>query len=222
MASQEFERFRWSCFDNSFHATREGLDVEAALSLPGAERIEAEALILRALQQTDDSRPFIAAGVLRIAAASPILKARLASGFRSGYGYLRVHASHALYQIEKWSHAASTIIDVLKNTPKDGQWTRMMAVEALADFEADRRCREVLFTTVEDEDDFIGFLAIKSLKKVFATNSAVMAFLGALGEAQTEPNRWKPKSLQKRQRIFLKLEPLTGIRMPAVAMERKQ
>jgi HEAT repeat protein len=223
-ASPQFERFRISCFDDSFGATRDGLDVEAALSLSGDERAKAEALIVSSLQQTNDSRPFIAAGVMRIAAASPILRSRLRSGFASRHEYLRVHAARALYQLEKWSEAAATIIDVLENTPKtqDRQWTRMMAVEALGDFTEDSRSQAALFAAVEDEDNFIGFLAIQSLKKVFSQSAAMTALLETLRETQIEPNRWKPGFLQERQLTFLKLESATGIRMPAVAMEKRK
>jgi HEAT repeat protein len=222
-ASPEFEFFRASCFDDSFGATRDGLDVEAALSLSGSERAEAEALVLSSLPQTNDSRPFTASGVMRIGAASPILKARLCSGFASRHEYLRVHAAHALYLIEKWSDAATTIIDVLKDTPKtpDRQWTRMMAVEALGDFADDSRCQAALFVAVEDEDNFIGFLAIQSLKKIFSHSAAISALLETLRDTQVEPHRWKPEFLRDRRRAFLELESATGIRMPAVAMERK-
>ncbi len=218
--SEEFEHFRASCFDNSFGARRDGLDVEAALSLSGNERATAEAMIVNALEQTDDSRPFIAAGVMRISAAAPIIKNRLRSGFRSSYRCLRVHAAHALYQIEKWSEAAAAIIDMLNDTPKGYQWTRMMAVEALGDFTEDSRCHAALFAAVEDEDDFIGFLAIQSLKKVFCRNSHVSALLETLQETQVEPNRWNPQFLRQRCLAFLDLESATGIRMPTVAMEK--
>jgi HEAT repeats len=200
------------------------LDVEAALSLSGRERAEAEALVLSSLSQTNDSRPFIAAGVMRIGAASLILKARLCSGFGSRHEYLRVHAAHALYLIEKWSDAATAIIDVLENTPKtsDRQWTRMMAVEALGDFADDPRCHAVLFGAVEDEDNFIGFLAIQSLKKIFSQSAAISALLETLRETQIEPNRWKPEFLHKRRLTVLELQSAIGIRMPTVTMERKK
>ena len=221
--SRQFERFRVSCFDDSFGAWRDGLDVEAARSLSGSERAEAEALVLSSLPQTNDSRPFIASGVMRIGAASPILQERLCSGFSSRHEYLRVHAAHALYLIEKWSDAATTIIDVLKDTPKtlDRQWTRMMAVEALGDFVDDSRCHAALFAAVEDEDDFIGFLAIRSLQKIFSRSAAISVLLETLRDSQVEPHRWKPEFLRERQRAFLELESETGIPMPAVAIERK-
>jgi hypothetical protein len=221
-ASSQFERFRVSCFDDSFGATRDGLDVEAVLSLSGSERAEAEALVLSSLPQTNDSRPIIAAGVMRIAAASPILKARFCSGFDSRHEDLRVHVAHALYLIEKWSDAATTIIGVLENTPKtpDRQWTRMMAVEALGDFAEDPRCHAALFGTVEDEDNFIGVLAIQSLKRIFSQSAAISALLETLRDTQVEPHRWKPDFLRERQRAFLELEAATGIRMPVVAVEK--
>ncbi len=221
--SAQFRRFRSSCFDNSF-ASRDGLDVEAALSLSPHERAKADGLILTALRQTNDSRPFIAAGVMRIALASPILKLRLRTGFPSRFEYLRVHAAHALYQLEKWSDAATTILDVLHNTPKtqDRQWTRMIAVEALGDFTEDSRAHAALFAAVEDQDNFIGYLAIDSLKKIFNQSTKISALLEILRKTQIEPNRWKPEFLQMRQQTFLELGSETGIGMPAVAMANSQ
>lgn len=217
-ASRQFERFRFSCFDDSFGATRDGLDVEAALSLSGSERAEAEALVLSSLMWTNDSRPFKASGVLRIGAASPILKARLSSGFASRHECLRVHAAHALYLIEKWNYAATTIIDVLKNTPKTSgrQWTRMIAVEALGDFADDFGCHAALFAAVEDQDNYIGFLAINSLQKIFIHSATISALLKTLRETQVEPHRGKPEFLRDRRRAFRELESATGIRMPGV------
>lgn len=221
--STQFKRFRISCFDNSFGATRDGLDVDAALSLSPHERAKAEALILSSLQHTNDSRPFIAARVMGIAAASPILKSRLRSGFPFRE-YLRVHAAHALYQLERSSEAATTILDVMHNTPKtqDHQWTRMMAVEALGDFTEDSHVHAALFAAVEDCDDFIGFLAIESLKKIFIQSAEIVALLETLKKTQVEPNRWQSEFLQERQQVFLKLESATGIPMPAVAREKSQ
>lgn len=220
-ASEDFKRFHTSCFDNSWGATRDGLDEQSTLALSKNERKEAETLLLDALQHTSDSRPFIAAGLMRKSAASPILKHRLSSGFGSRYDYLRVHAARALYQIEKWREAAATIIDVLTNTPRDNQWARMMAVEALADFQEDAKCHAVLFATVEDDDDFIGFLAIESLKKVFSRDENVCKLLEILRETQIKPNRWNRQHLQQRCIALQKLQSATGIQMPAVAMERK-
>lgn len=220
--STTFERFRVSCFDNTFGATRDGLDIEATEALIGGEREKAEGMILDSLVDTNDSRPIIASGVMRICAAAPILKERLRSGFESRYNYLRVHAAHALYRIEEWSDAAATIIDVLNNTPMGCQWTRMMAVEALGDFARDPRCHETLFAAVEDEDNFIGFLAVQSLKKVFSQSAPISALIDSLHETQLEPNRWKSRYLEQRRIAFAHLGSATSIRMPAVATEQKK
>jgi len=220
--SKEFERFHFSCFDQSQGAVRDGFDVEAALALSGDERAEAESMILEALQVTEDSRPLIAAGVMQLCEAAPTLKRRISSGFRRGRSDLLVHAALALYQIEKWSEAGAVIVGILETTPKtlDQQWTRMMAVEALESFTDDSRCHAVLFTTVEDEDNFIGFLAIKSLKSIFIHNSHVRTLLATLQETQVTPNRWMPQFLELRKSVVHDLELATGIRMPSVAMEK--
>ena len=221
--SSQFERFRYSCFDNSYGASRDGLDVEAALSLSDSERTEAEALVLNVLPHTNDSRPFTAAGIMKISAASPILKARMNSGFSPEYDYLRVEAAHALYLIEKWGDAPALIVDILKNTPKtrSQQWTRTLAVWALWDFADEPLCHAALFETVEDDDNFIGFLAIDALEKIYSHNATVCALLVKLSNTQVAPHRWKPEYLQSRRQLFLELQSITSIKMPAIAMEKR-
>jgi hypothetical protein len=218
-----FERFRQSCFDQSAGAARDGLDTEATSRLVGEDRAEAERLVLDALTETNDSRPFIAAGVLRLRAASPILKNRLSSGFKRNCDYLKVHAAHSLYLIENWSGAADVITGVLTDTPKtpDRQWTRMMAIESLADLARETRCCAALFAAVEDEDDFIGFLAIQSLKKAFKPDASISALLEQLEKTQIKPNRWVSEFLQERERIIQTLGRATGIDMPSIAMRKE-
>ena len=55
------------------------------LALTPEQKIKIEQKLLDALAKTDDSRPFIAAGVMKLRAAAPILKQRLTAGFKEKY-----------------------------------------------------------------------------------------------------------------------------------------
>jgi uncharacterized membrane protein (UPF0127 family) len=91
-------------------------------------------------------------------------------------------------------------------------------VESLADFAEDCRCCEVLFTSVENQDGFVGFLAIDSLKKIFKQDQKIGPLLEKLKETQVEPNRWDPEHLRLRQGVFQDLQTATGIKMPPVRL----
>jgi hypothetical protein len=219
-----YEQFCWSVFDDSTGAQRDGVDFEALTLLTPTERAEVSQRILEALGETNDSRPFIAAGAMKLQASTSILKQRLAAGFNKNFDSLRVHLAHALYLIEKWPDAFGVIAEVLQNTPKtpDHQWTRIMVVEALPDFRDERQASSALFAAVEDEDDFIGFLAVKSLEKLYGENRQVKPLLEKLEETQKTPQRWKPDSLDRREKLLAELEQTLGIAMPRVARQKKE
>jgi hypothetical protein len=177
MPSKDFEDFDYSCFDPSFGAVHNGLDVPALLRLKDQERVEAEHLVLRAIETDIDLRPICAAGYLKLLSASHTLRQRLGSPFDNGREYNRVHVAWALYQIEQHPEAAKLIVGVLQATPRSDQWSRRMAVEALADFEANPLAVSTLFDTLLDEDGLIAYLATGSLKRVFESDRQVGAIL---------------------------------------------
>jgi hypothetical protein len=187
MPSKAFQDFYHSCFDTSFGATRDGLNIQALLNLTGNELAEAEQLVLQAIETSVDSRPLRAAGYLKLRAASAALKQRLNSAVDAGRPYNRVHMAWALFQIEKYPLAAEIIVDVLIRTPKDKgyQWSRMMAVEALADLGEMPLAVTTLFDTLLDEDGFIAYLATNSLKCVFKSDATVVNVLNAIQQMQT-------------------------------------
>jgi hypothetical protein len=224
-AKSSYEQFCWSVFDESVGAQRDGVDLQALAALALTEKNKAEKRILDALVKTNDSRPFIAAGAMKLLTAAPIIKQRLLDGFKKNTAdYMTVHAAHALFLIERWPDALDLVSKILQNTPKviGRQWTRMMAVEALADFPCDSLASAVLFSAVEDEDEFVGFLAVKSLEKMYEQNNSVMALLEKLQETQVEPHRWKPEFLKRRKELFLELQKITGVTMPKVAMSKQK
>ena len=216
-----YERFCWSVFDDSMGAQRDGVDVQALADLSSEQKTEVGQRLLEVLVQTNDSRPFIAAGAMKLRAAAPILKQRLANGFKKNFDYMIVHTAHALFLIEEWPDALAAILDVFKNTPAVNQWTRMMAVEALSDFQNNKVSLKALFDTVEDEDDFIGFLAIKSLKKIFTWDDQILPLLNRLEKTQVKPNRWIPDFLVERHKLFIELEKLIVVEMPITRMQKK-
>ncbi|NTU61823.1 MAG: hypothetical protein HGB05_00090 [Chloroflexi bacterium] len=180
MPSQTFQDFYQSCFDTSFGATRDGLNVQALLNLEGDELAEAERLVLQAVETSVDPRPLCAAGYLKLQAAGAILKRRLKSSVDVGRVDNRVHIAWALHQIERYPESARIVVDVLTHTPKDNQWSRMMAVEALADFGEMPLAVIALLETLIDEDHFIAYLATNSLKRIFKLDAAVVSILNEI------------------------------------------
>lgn len=98
MASKAFEMFLWSCFDNSFHAVHDGLDVPSLMELTGEEKEDAGRRILEALPVTEDIRPIEAAGYLRLVKSKAALTERIHSEAESDM--IRLWAAWALFQIE--------------------------------------------------------------------------------------------------------------------------
>lgn len=220
-----YEQFCWSVFDDSVGAQRDGVDTQALAILTPKQKIEVEQKLLDALTKTNDSRPFIAAGAMKLRTAASILKQRLAVGFKKSIcDYMGVHTAHALHLIEQWPDALPIILKIFQEAPKtpDRQWTRMMAVEALADFQNNKVSLKALFDAVEDEDDFIGFLAIQSLKKVFVHDDQIAPLLIRLETTQVKPNRWIPNFLNERQKLFTALQNLIVLEMPKVARQKKE
>lgn len=205
MPSQAFQNFYQSCFDTSFGATLDGLNVQALQNLTGDELAEAERLILQAIETSVDSRPLRAAGYLKLQSASAALKQRLSSAIDAGRSYNRVHIAWALFQIEKYPQAAGIIVDILVRTPKDkgNQWSRMMAVEALADLGEMPLAVTTLFDMLLDEDGFIAYLATDSLKCVFKSDSAIVNVLNDIQQMQTgsEVSTNTAKILEARERV---------------------
>jgi hypothetical protein len=184
MPSKAFQDFYQSCFDTSVGATRDGLNAQALLNLEGDELAEAERLVLQAVETSADPHPLLAAGYLKLQTASAILKRRLSGRADVGRAYNRAHIAWALHQIERYPESAQIVVDVLTQIPKNDQWSRMMAVEALADFGEVPLAVGVLLETLLDEDHFIAYLAINSLKRIFKSDMAVVNILNEIQQMQ--------------------------------------
>ena len=54
----------------------------------------------------------------------------------------------------------------------------------------------------ENKNNFVGFLASRSLQKVFSQSAPIRKLLETLEQTQIEPNRWDPLQLHKRRPAF--------------------
>jgi hypothetical protein len=119
MSTKEFETFVNSCFSNEFAWARDGLDRIALLALQGEERSRAEAMILAALETSKDNRPYEAAGVLRLAAAAPLLRRRITT-LGDVLEYIAQDivavAAWALYQLGDYATAIPAFLRVMRLT----------------------------------------------------------------------------------------------------------
>jgi hypothetical protein len=123
MPSEDFERFRWSCFDRSFGAGHDGLDVDALLRLTGDERTQAEALVLDVIASgSADERAIQAAGWLRLNAAAPYLKHRVEAEPDAIWSSTRIDIAVALHRIEQYPRAAGILIEELNR--RNDPWYR--------------------------------------------------------------------------------------------------
>jgi hypothetical protein len=187
MPSEDFERFRWSCFDPSFYAGHDGLDVAALRRLTGSERAEAERLVLEALPTTTDERPIQAAGYLKLQAASAILKQRLASDFDAGREWNRVDTAVSLHLIERYLPAADIVINVLWRADSHEEWTIMAAVDALKQIGPSAPVFEAMMERLAKEtNSFMAYYLAERLEEL-----AVQAGAGPAldGLAETDRSR---------------------------------
>ena len=142
------------------------------MRLKDQERVEAEHLILQAIEKDIDAdRPIRAAGHLKLKSASQPLRRRLGSPMDNRRQYNRVQAAWALYQIEQYPEAAELIIGVRQAKPPNGEWSRRIAVQALADFPDSLLVVNALFDALLD--DGIASLATLSLKRLFESDHQI-------------------------------------------------
>jgi hypothetical protein len=186
MPSEDFEAFYFSCFDRSYGAVHNGLDVPALLRLKDQERVEAEQLIVKAIETVIDcDRPIRAAGHLKLKSAIQPLRQRLGSPIDTGREYNRVQAAWALYQIEQYPEAAQLIISILQAIPRNSMLSRWWAVEARADFEPNSLIVNTLFDTMRDEDALVACNATTSLEHMFESDRQVVDSLNDVLLLQT-------------------------------------
>ncbi len=161
MASKEFQRFTKSFLGDPSEAARDGLDIPALRQLAGAERQQAEALLLQQLA-AGDSRAVVGLGELGSRQAVASLKHFLQlseAGQPIGAGLL-IAVSVALWQIEQFPEAVQHVVTILKQAP---DWTtRMEAVQALGKF-PNPAARQALKDALSDENGLVRYHAARSL-----------------------------------------------------------
>ncbi len=162
MPSQDYEKFVQSFFS---HAPGPPAPPnEAALArLTGAERVEAERLLLERLGP-DDSRPAIGLGVLRSkAAVAPLraLRATLLPRIGEVGATAIVDVCVALYRIEGDAQEADEIGRVLGHAPRPA--TRKYAAAALRQVRTPQASRRLEQAVEHDTDKLVRFTAAESL-----------------------------------------------------------
>jgi HEAT repeat protein len=183
MSSQDFERFYESCFGTSFGAVHDGLDEPAVLNLRGAEREEAESLLLQSLGTDLDrySRPVTALGLLGAKKASNPLKQRL----QTATGWDRVMTALALFRIEKFPGAERVILDCLEAAGPNDEAARWAIIGALGYLDpAPPVVRTLLKILLEN--NMSGFSAAQALRKLFGEDETIRGLLDQVIRLQYE------------------------------------
>jgi hypothetical protein len=135
MTSAEFERFRFSFFEDK-NSARDGLATSALAELQGEEAAHAEAILIGFLP---DTRGVIGLGILRSRRAEPALtrmfedeqraqREAAAAGGEPWQTDQMVYLAKALWQIRPDRRWLDAILGVLA---AGGDWQRQMAVEEL-------------------------------------------------------------------------------------------
>lgn len=162
MASPEFKRFEESFLGNPSSSVTDGLDVAALLSLQGAERERAEAILLQRLDE-DDMRAIIGLGALRSSRARPSLERIFheARGEAQGIlGLQLVETSRALWRIAPDQRWLGAVLDVLRGSRYEQN--RRAAAGVLEDFRhAD--AERALIETLDAPDKLLRYAAACAL-----------------------------------------------------------
>jgi hypothetical protein len=166
MASAEFERFRFSFFEDQMSA-RDGLDTLALAELEGEEVTRAEDMLIGFLP---DARGVIGLGVLRSRRAEPELtqlfeaerqaqiEAKVANDeFWPTDGL--VYLAKALWRIRPDPRWRDAMIDVLGSAE---DWKRQTAVEALCDV-CDPVAVQALTRALDDAEPLVRYHAARGL-----------------------------------------------------------
>jgi HEAT repeat protein len=189
MPSHDFEQFYESCFgDDSFAASREGVDQQAVLRLQGEERNEAERLLLQALGTAKDtySRPVVALGLLHSRQAVEPLKKRLLSAT----GTDRIQTALALFRIVEFPEAAQIVAESLRvsDTNKPDKATRLLAIAVLPSFGPKPEVVEALIEAMA-ETDVVGYSATSALRTIFIDDEPIRNLLAQIMLIRHDANR---------------------------------
>jgi hypothetical protein len=154
--SDAFERFKFSFFADE-NSARDGLDTAALAELAGAEREQAEAMLIDYLP---DTRGVIGLGVLHARRAEPQLARLFESRRHDRDDPGLVDLAKTLWQIRPDPRWLATLVDVLAGAGNEMQ--RMHAAMALAVF-ADPAAVTALTTALDDAERLVRHHAARAL-----------------------------------------------------------
>jgi HEAT repeat protein len=179
MPSREFEKFYENCFGGTFEYCMNGINRKAILSLQGEEKIEAERILLKALETDKDPyyRPIIALGLLCSKAAVEPLKQRLIIAT----GVERILTALALFSIMKYPEAENIIIECLHITEANSsdESARSLAIGALPIFGKTPRVVQELVNALA-ENNSIGNTAARLLRTLYIEDEPIRTILGQI------------------------------------------
>ncbi len=177
MPTRDFELFLGSCFGMEFGRVHDGVNERAVLALKGAERKEAETLLLQSLGTEKDTynRPAIALGLLRSKAAATPLQER----FQTASGVEKIQPALALYRIEGFPEAVEVIVAAIGSIDAPNETTRLLAVQLAPELGARPPVVRALLYAMH-EDDMVGHAAERSLRRMFVDDDAVRDLLARI------------------------------------------
>lgn len=172
-------------FGDPFEAAHDGIDPKVLLSLKGDEKEQAQKLLLDAIETSEDYRPFVGIGYLKLKQASPTLKHRLAKDFK--WADTKIWAAWALWKIEEYPESLTVIIEIL-NDKNQGEYTRTNAVVALQDFGKRKDVISTLINAFSDEkdDSLVGTYAFETVGHIFSSDPTVRNLLSRILETRRE------------------------------------
>lgn len=155
MPSRQWDYFMDNFFGDPYMMWHDGIDPKSVCGLEGAERDQAEAMLIESMQQGSYWAP-MGLSELRSQKAIPVMKEMLPSAS----GTLLIEIAIALNVIEDTLDYNQYILHVLRTYPSP--YTRLKAAMKLRDFPTPEVI-EALFDAVNDEDYLVRNHASESL-----------------------------------------------------------
>lgn len=175
MPSRQWEYFLENFFGDPYMMWHDGIDPTAVCRLEGAERDQAEDMLIESMKEGSYWAP-MGLRELRSEKAIPVMKEMLAWA----NGNLLIEIAIALNVIEKTTNYNPYIIRVLRNYPSP--YVRLRAAMKLRDFSTPEVI-EVLFDAVNDVDYLVrnhaseSLLAIHGLQPIISEHKEIFQLI---------------------------------------------
>lgn len=173
----------------------DGIDPTSVCNLEGAERDQAEELLIESMQQGSYWAP-MGLRELRSQKAVPVMKEMLTGAT----GELLIELAIALNVIEDTTEYNSYMLHVLRQYPSP--YTRLKAAMKLRDFPTPEVI-EALFDAVSDIDYLVRYHASESLLHIHGFNSQISEYRDILGLICTDYDIHYKKSTKHAQEQYL-------------------